>query len=168
MTVVGDHHQVSRHVERNAMRIGELGRVASQQANRCIVVRCALLIDHHGPGTLDREEQLLTHFVGGDAPRPVRRGEYPVRRRVAARASRENVGSQFWVSLFVTYTSSVFGSMYEPHIISVRVWSPPITRRGSVNGAPAGVLSRREYSTIRKRFSSVMRSEEHTSELQSQ
>ena len=25
--------------------------------------------------------------------------------------------------------------MYEPHIISVRVWSPPMTRRGSVSGA---------------------------------
>jgi hypothetical protein len=46
--------------------------------------------------------------------------------------------------------------MYDAHIISVRVWSPPITRRGSVSCVPAGVLSRREYSTIRNRFSSVM------------
>jgi hypothetical protein len=48
------------------------------------------------------------------------------------RASRENTGSQFCVSLLVTYTSSVCGSMYAPHIISVRVSGPPMTRRGSV------------------------------------
>src|SRR6266545_3693434 len=45
--------------------------------------------------------------------------------------------------------------MYAPHIISVLVFDPPMTRLGSVIEAAAGVLSRREYSTIRKRFSSV-------------
>src|SRR5438046_7085518 len=74
------------------------------------------------------------------------------------RASRENTGSQFCVSLLRTYTSLLTGSMYTPHNISARVLGPEMKRFGSDKRARGGVVSRRSYYRTGHRFSSVGRS----------
>ena len=72
------------------MRIGQFGRVPFDEPQRRFVVRRLFPVDDDERRILDRKVQLLPLLVAGDAPRPMRRHQHPVRRGVAARFAREH------------------------------------------------------------------------------
>ena len=72
------------------MRVGQLGRITFEQPERRLIVGRLLGVDDHGRRELNRHVEFLAGFVGGDAPRAMRRGQEPVGSDVSPRILREN------------------------------------------------------------------------------
>src|SRR5207247_4478445 len=98
VTVIADDHQVARHVERDAMRIGQPGGVAFENAQRRLVIG-RLLLTRGGSWTV----RYSSWRCSSAAMPHVRWGVISILSGFALPlASRENTGSQFCVSLLVT------------------------------------------------------------------
>ena len=90
MAVVRDNHQVVLHIEGDAVRVGQLGRITFEQPERRLIVGRLLGVDDHGRRELNRHIEFLACFIGCDAPRAMRRGQEPVGSHVSPRILREN------------------------------------------------------------------------------
>ena len=90
MPMIADNHQVVLQIESDAVRIGQLGRIAFEHPERRVIIGRSFPVDGYGGGVLHRHIEFLPRFIGCDAPGPMRCRQEPVGSNVSFGIPRED------------------------------------------------------------------------------